>query len=226
MTIAVEGTPQDISTDLTGATPSFSVDVESGCNTAMLNWAFWGGTVPTGINSVTLNGVSPDEQVTVDTATVGSGEGSASGLHLWYDPATGARTLAATFDAAESEGRVALFTCLSGVDHAVGVLDSDTDHNVEGNAVTLTLTGLTAGDVVFKYDQRFADPEVVPSNSAGWTSIATVTNNTEAARLASIVATGSSQACPAEDESYSNVSAAALRAAAEAALSAVAWIKG
>jgi hypothetical protein len=212
MALAVVGTPQDISSSLTGANPAaFNVTWESGANAGAFSWSWYNGTAGHGLASATLNGVTADESFEIPTA---SGDQNATGVSAWYNIAAGTRSLDVAWDAAPAEGPSAAFTCYSDVDTTAGFLDVDAANETGTTACSVTLTGIAADDLVTKFDQRFDSGETPPGNTTSWTSLLTGGINSEGFRLASIVATGTSQACPSENDNYSTVVAWAFTEAA------------
>jgi hypothetical protein len=199
------GTPQAIvwNTDLDPA--GQSVTVETGATAAYFMWATWpSGATGVGLASITLDGNAPDEILEIGE---GAFDESATGVAVWFNPATGIKTLDLAWDDAPAEGPVSAFFCTVG-GSTTASRDKDVAQGAAAAAVSVTLTTVS-GDLVVKWDQRLSGT-TPPANTAGWTSLLTQNNNSESARLASIVATGSTQVCPSEDENYSTIVAVAI----------------
>jgi hypothetical protein len=205
------GTPVEI-TWAAGADPAGqSITIPADATAVYMFWTFFHATDGQGLLTATLNGASPNQTLEVATGT--PTDASATGVAVWYNPATGSKTLDVAWDIAPSEGSTTAVIFVKDGDTAAW-RDADTDHDETSNAVTVTLTTVV-GDLVIKMDQRYdATPDVFPSLSAGWTNKLTGSNVDENFRLSSISATGSTQVCNSEDEAYSTMVAVSIPAAA------------
>lgn len=196
---SVVGTPVAI-TWAAGANPaSQNVTPPAGCNAVVMLWSYLQGTVGAGLLSSTLNSVAPDQVFELPDA--GSNT-QATGVAVWYDPPTGsAIALDVEWDVNPTEGP------LTGV---VFVQDADTAGYRDADAVctggptqqSITLTTVS-GDLVIVLDQRYLTPE--PSTEAGYTSILTMSNNSQFGRVRTIVASGATQTAATQDTNYSSV---------------------
>lgn len=159
-----------------------------------------------GLASATLNSASPNQTFEVTTQ---SGFFPATGVAAWYNPATGTQSLDVAWDIAPVEGPVCIVAYVKDGD-TTGWRDADGASATGSTAVSVTLTTVS-GDLCIKLDQRY-DPSENPPITAGtgWTSAQTTGNVDEGARLAYISATGTTQACPSEDESYSSICAISI----------------
>jgi len=206
--IGIVGTPQNISTSLAGENPAgFSVTVETGCNAAVWQWAQWPSVDAGGFSSVTLNGLTPDDQDFIQQSV---GDESAAGVHVWYDPTVGSMTLDLAWTNAPVEGAASYFTCLQEVDTGLGAIAIDTAQAAGSATATVTLTGLTAGDFLLGFGEANG---AVPDTSSGWSSVATNSNNSMFGRLQTLTADGSSEdlAVTSASSTYPTGSAVALR---------------
>lgn len=179
-----------------------SVTVPADATACYLLWTYFDGGTGNGLQSATLAGNAPDEVFEVP----GGAATSAAGVAVWYDPPTGSQTLDVDWDATPSEGPTSSFVCTKG-GNTTAARDIDGAAGTSTGAVSVTLT-TQAGDLVLKHDMKFDTP--APSNTGGWTSLLTGSNNTEFFRLASIVAAGATQVCPSEDEDFSTIVAIAI----------------
>jgi hypothetical protein len=189
-----------------GANPAGQSQTVPSDATAAINfWAYYTGADGNGLSTITLDSVSPVSSHETPTAAT---DQTGTGVSIWFNPATGSRTLDPAWDAAPEEGPTGMIAYAKGVDTSAW-RDADADNQDGATASSVTLT-TQVGDIVFKYDQRFGTP---PSLSAGWTNCGTTSNNGEGARLSYIIATGTTQVCASEDENYSSVCAISIPAA-------------
>jgi hypothetical protein len=212
---AVIGTPVEVDW-AAGATPAAqSVTVPSGATAAYMFWSMYGTGTGDGLASVTLNGNAPDEVFEVpDEASFVMG----AGVAVWYEPASGAQNLQPVWDSAPFEGPTTAFVCVED-SNIVGWRDADAANN-STTQQTITLTTLS-GDLVLAYDAKF---NATPDNEAGYTSLLTVSNNSEFGRLRSIVASGATQAASTQNTDGSGIVAVSIPDAASGAQNAVAWL--
>jgi hypothetical protein len=178
-------------------------------------YAFAGGysdgnenTLPT----FTLAGAAPNQTVNKSGlgATLTSGGGA-----VWYNPPTGTQSLTISWsDGAIGNGPNCIVAYVKGGD-TTSWRDADATNAPAADAVSVTLT-TASGDLVLKFDQRVGS--AAPALSAGWTNAQTQVNvGGDSARLSTISASGATQVCNAEDESYSLVVAVSIPAAPVAA---------
>ena len=210
MAATLTGTPVAINW-AAGANPAGqSVTIPSDATAVYMFWAYDGiDANGHGLASATLNGASPSQTFEIPTA---AGFYPATGVAAWYNPATGSQTLDPAWDIAPVEGPVTIVAFVKG-GSTTAWRDADADQDITTTAVTVTLTTVS-GDLVIKFDQRYDALENVPSLSAGWTNGATGGNVDEGCRLSYISATGTTQVCNSEDESYSSIVAISIPEAA------------
>jgi len=182
-----------------GSNPSAqTATVPSGCNTVVVKWAYYdSGGSGYGLASLTLDGDNAD----FSTEDPGNGNVTGLGVNVWYNPSIGDLDLDPAWDESPNQGPICCIWYLQDVDTATGHIDVDIDQATTGGDASVTLTGLESGMLVLKLDTR--DQSSAPGNSSGWTSDETQTVSGMSGRGAHIVATGSSQNCPSENESYS-----------------------
>lgn len=186
-----------------------SITIPSDATAVYMMWAYDGVDANGhGLASATLAGNSPSQTFELPTAT---GFNPATGVAAWYNPPTGSQTLDVAWDIAPVEGPTCIVAFVKDGD-TTAWRDADADQDVDANAVSVTLTTV-AGDLVIKFDQRFDGSENPPSLTSGWTSGATGGNVDEGCRLSYISATGTTQVCASEDESYSSIVAISIPSA-------------
>jgi len=196
------GTPTAV-TWASGADPAGqSITIPSDATAVYMFWAYYVNPDGHGLLSATLNSASPDELFEVPT---GAADAPAVGVTAWYNPSTGSQTLDVAWDTAPVEGSTCIVAYVKGGSTTAW---RDADGQVGDGTAALSVTLTTAtDDLVLKMDMRFGTP---PSTSAGWTSSQTHANNGEGAKLSYIVATGSTQVCNSEDESWSGLCAISI----------------
>jgi hypothetical protein len=183
-----------------------SVTIPADATAVYWFWTYYNSVAGNGLNTVTLNGVAPNELLEVATAAT---DQPATGVAAWYNPATGSRVISYTFDATTTEGPVSAIAFVKD-GNTTAWRDADAANEQATNACSVTLTTV-AVDLVIKFDQHFS-AGTPPSLSAGWTNGVTGTNNNEACRLSYISAVGATQVCDSEDDEYSTVSAISIPA--------------
>lgn len=200
MAASVTGTPVELTST------SQSVTVPANAKAAVFTWSYWNASSGQGLASATLNGVAPD--AAVESATgAGGADATATGIALFLAPATGSHTFAHAFDATQTEGPTRTLTFLT-ADGAIALRGSLQAANASGaGAASVSLTGLTAGDLALAHDQKFG---ASPANQSGWTSLATGSNNSEFWRVRSIAAAGTSVTASAQGPNYSSIAAGAF----------------
>lgn len=200
MAAVTTGTPIAV-TWAAGADPAGqSITIPADATAVVMCASYWESTAGRGLASATLNGAAPSRtgQLTVGQLIIYA---PATMYAIWDAPATGSRTLDVAWDAAPYEGPTTLVFFVKDCDVA-STWDIKLDHNQGSTAVTVTLT-TTSGDLCVAFDTR--EGAAAPANSSGWTSLQTQVNNSYAARLKSISASGSSQIVNSEDEAYSGL---------------------
>lgn len=185
-----------------------SITIPADATAVYMFWTYYTSADGNGLSSVTLNSVSPDQTFEIPTAATDQG---GTGVAVWYNPATGSRTLDPAWDASPTEGPVTIVAFVKDGD-TTAWRDADADNQDGSTACSVTLTTVS-GDLVLKFDQRYDTSNNPPALSSGWTNGATTDNNSEHARLSYISATGTTQACNSEDEAYSTVVAVSIPAA-------------
>jgi hypothetical protein len=211
MAAILTGTPVAV-TWAAGANPAGqSITIPSDATAVYMFWTYFVAAAGNGLASATLNGVSPAQTFEVETAPT---DQSATGVAVWYNPATGSQTLDPAWDASPTEGSTCIVFFVKDGDTAAW-RDADAANEQGTNACSVTLTTVS-GDLVLKFDQRFDVAETVPSLSAGWTNGQTHGNVDEGARGSYISASGSTQVCNSEDEEYSTIVAVSIPSGAPA----------
>lgn len=207
MAATLTGTPTAVAW-AAGADPAGqSITIPSDATAVYMFWSFWNVGNGHGLLSATLAGNSPAQTHEYPTEL---SEQAGTGVAAWYNPATGSQTLDVAWDASPTEGSTCIVAFVKDGDTAAW-RDADAQNTASTSANSVTLT-TAAGDLVIKHDQKF--DATAPGTSAGWTSAQTQTNNQESARLSHISATGATQVCDSEDESFSSIVAIAIPAAA------------
>lgn len=206
MAATLTGTPVAINW-AAGANPAGqSVTIPSDATAVYMFWAYDGiDANGHGLASATLNSASPSQTFELPTT---AGFYPATGVAAWYNPATGSQTLDPAWDIAPVEGPTCIVAFVKGGD-LTSWRDADADQDLDATAVSVTLTTV-AGDLVIKFDQRFDGSENPPTLSAGWTNGATGGNVDEGCRLSYITASGTTQVCASENESYSSIMAISI----------------
>jgi hypothetical protein len=207
MAAVLTGTPTAV-VWASGINPaSQNITIPADATAVYMFWAFDGVDANGhGLASATLNSASPNQTFELPTQ---AGFYPGTGVAAWYNPSTGSQALDVAWDIAPVEGPVCIVAYVKDGDTS-SWRDADADQDIDSNAVTVTLTTV-AGDLVLKFDQRFDGSENPPSTAgSGWTSAQTTGNVDEGARLAYISASGTTQACPSEDESYSSICAISI----------------
>ena len=212
MAATVTGTPAAIAWQTATANPTpQNVTVAADATAFYMFWSYYANASGHGLASATLGGVAADDTFEVP----GTSSLTATGVAVWYNPSTGTKSLDVSWDQAPVEGPTTTVICTKGGD-TTAWRDADGDANTEANAVSVTLTTV-AGDLVIKHDQLWNNDtfSTVPSLSAGWTNGVTFGQSpyVESARLSYIAATGATQVCDSENESYSTVVAISIPAA-------------
>lgn len=205
MSAILTGTPTVI-TWAAGATPaSQNITIPSDATAVYMFWGFYDSTAGNGLASATLNGASPSQVYEIPSNT---GDQSATGVAVWYSPATGSRALNVVWDSAPILGPGTIVAYVKDGSTS-SWRDADAAQASGSTAVSVTLTTV-AGDLVLKFDSELNNP---PSLSSGWTDGGTQTNNVRGFALSSISATGATQVCDSEDENYSSLVAISIPAA-------------
>jgi hypothetical protein len=184
-----------------------SVTIPSDATAVYVFWGFdVGSPAGLGMASCTLAGASANE--TIESAFEATSP--IGGLRIFYNPPTGSQTLDVAWDVAPDYGPTTIVAFVKD-GNTSAARDIDANVAAAGNANTVTLT-TESGDLVLKYDQHYDTDEVAPALSASWTNAQTTGNLDEAARLSYISASGTTQVCDSENESYSLVVAVAISA--------------
>lgn len=211
---ALTGTPTNVAFGA-GINPAGqSITVPADALWVGMFWAYYvGSPTGSGLASVTLGGVSPTAVFEVP----GTIDTTRSGLAYWNNPATGSLTLDPAWDTAPSDGPLCTVAYVTAANVAGAPRDIDGDNDANATAVTVTLTTV-ATDLVLKYDVRFSATS--PALTAGFTAAQTQVNvNSLSSRLSTIAATGATQVCAAEGESFSTLVAVSIENAAGGATS-------
>lgn len=187
-----------------------SITIPADATAVYMFWSYAVGASGHGLSTVTLNGASPSQ--TFELASVSTYE-CATGVAVWYNPATGAQTLDPAWDIAPEEGPSTIVVFVKDGD-TTAWRDADAAHATSTTAVTVTLTTVS-DDLVIKFDQRYnGNTAGAPALSAGWTNGQTQTANVESSRASYISATATTQVCNSENEDYSSIVAVSIGPAA------------
>jgi hypothetical protein len=214
MAATLTGTPTAINWGSgTSPTPQ-DVTVPADATAVYFFWWYYSGEGLEALTSVTLGGTAVSQSFSIPRA----GFTGACGVSAWYSHATGTQSVAPTFaDTVGSIGPGSFVAYVKDGD-VTAWRDADAAHADGGTAVTVTLTSVS-GDLVLKMDGQLTG--AVPSTSASWTSAQTQAYNGASSKLSYIAASGSTQACDAEDENYSSVVGISIPAAAGSSIAAV-----
>jgi len=187
-----------------------TIAVPSDCTAVYVFWRYYSTSNGVGLASMTLAGSGYNEAY--EDARNAAFESSA-GVAAFYNPSTGNQTLDPAWDVEpDAASQLCTVVYVKGGD-TTGWRDADAVNNAGTGALSITLT-TESGDLVLKYDTRYGTG-TPPANTSGWTSL-TTQGNTDGydSRTASIEATTTTQACPAENENYTNIVAIAVKAGA------------
>ena len=208
MAVELTGTPV--------AWTSGDITVPDDATAVYMFYAGWGSSLT--LSSATLETVAAD----AIHKLAASGDASATGVAVWYNPTTGSnRTPALTWSTTVGEGPVVIWAFVKGGDTSAW-RDVDSAHNTSTTAVSVTIDS-NSTDLVLKFDQRYGhDDSTYPATSSGWTSRQTLANNKEYSRLSSCNSPGASTTvCDSETEYYSTIVAVSIPAASGAGASVV-----
>lgn len=192
----VTGTAEAVTLTANSATLTIPADATA----VYVGWSYYNATGAKGLATATLNSVAASQTSTLQTAAT---DLVAAGVLAWYAPATGARTLTMTFDAATTEGPNIIAVYVKGGELSA-YRDVKSAHGNSSAALSVSLTTVS-GDLVIKWDQRNDAAATPPATSAGWTSVASQNLNSEHMNAETIPATGSSLTVVSEDENYSTL---------------------
>jgi hypothetical protein len=190
------------------ATPSTSITVPSGATHVLFLATWWRDASTSALSSISLTDGTLENSY--DYSETGAFAGfSRAASRLWAVSSIGSKTLAATFAAAPEDGPCAFVVYL---DEAPTVIDAEAIGNSGSDiSLSVTLTGLNAGDFVFSVDTR-DNNTTPPGNQSGWTSLQTAAHVLESGRLRYIEATGSSVTSTSQPTvSWAHVIATAVR---------------
>jgi hypothetical protein len=196
---------------------SGTITIPATCTAVYFFWSYFNSTSGQGLASATVNSASPDQ--TGEVATAG-GNLSAAGVAAWYSPSTGSQAYSFSFDAARTEGPTRVFVYVKDGD-TTAWRDQDAAANSSTNAVSVTLT-TQSGDLVLMADQHFSDtaPGTPPSFTSAGVQEA---QNGESVKVSYITASGSTQACDAQNENYTTVVAISIPAGASVTYTMESW---
>lgn len=208
MAAVLTGTPVAV-TWAAGIDPAGqSITIPADATAVYMFWTFFHGTAGSGLASATLNGNAPDQ--TFEIANGGT-DLTATGVAVWYNPATGSQTLDPAWDIAPTEGPTTIVAFVKDGD-TTAWRDADAAQGTGGGAVAVTLTTV-AGDLVLALDQKYG--ATAPTAMGGsWTSAQTATNNSESCRLSYITAAGTTEVCTSQAVDYSTMVAISIPAGA------------
>lgn len=188
-----------------------SVTVPASCSAAVVFGSYGTVTASSGWTGVTLNSLSPD--VTIDL-TLGELVASAwpVGGWVWWNPASGSRTLAMSADNAFTSESV-MIAYVQDSDTAA-VRASGIDHELSTTS-SVTLSSIVSGDLILSYSGMYSESaSQFPDLQSTFTSEQTVDVGQAGGRLSSKTSTTTSQAVTnsgtASPESFDNLSVAAF----------------
>lgn len=208
MAAVLTGTPVAI-TWASGANPAGqSITIPSDATAVVMCAAFWASTQPSGLSSATLNGNAPSRNGQLETGQL-TGDAPATMYAIWDAPATGSRTLDPAWTVSPDEGPTCIVFFVKDCDVAAN-WNIQLDHDEAGSAVSVSLT-TESGELCIAFDAKEGS---APSNSSGWTSAQTHSNNSYASRLKYISASGASEVVNSENEAYSGLIGFAIPAGA------------
>lgn len=206
MAALLTGTPTVITWAASATPASQNITIPSDATAVYMFWGYYDSTAGNGLASATLNGASPSQVYEIATNT---SDRSATGVAVWYNPATGSRSLNVVWDVLPVLGPGTIVAYIKD-GNTTAWRDADAGNANGSTAVSVTLDTIS-GDLVLKFDSTLNGPA---SLSSGWTDGGTQTNNVRGFRLSYISASGAIQVCDSEDENYSALVAISIPVAA------------
>jgi len=190
----------------TGTDPApVNITPPANCNAVVIMWSYLHFT-GAGVSTMTLDSNSFNESF---EGTWASGNRN-GGVHVFHSPATGsAISLDVTWDTAPQEGPTVTAVYIEDYDQT-GYRDADGANTAGAAACSVTLTTVS-GDIVIKHDSNDTDLGI-PALSSGWADLENGNGpQSEDYRTSTITATGSTEVCDSETESYSQIIAIAIK---------------
>lgn len=189
---------------------AIGVTVPVGTKLAILFTAYFAAAAGNGISTATLNSVSRDLLHQTLTAPTNL---SSTSIAIWKDPAPGSVNVDVSWSALPTEGPTSAIAFIGDSEWPLRDFDSAANESANANSVTLDTR---VDDLVLMFDQHFNTAESIPATPAGFTSLETVGQVDEGARLSYRYATASTQACTSQDLQYSTVAAVSIAALTKA----------
>ncbi len=186
---------------------SGTVNITSNATGFYWTGTFYHSTPGLQVTALTLNGAAPSQLFQVSTA---AGDQTCTYGAAWYNPPTGAQTVAITYPQVPIEGPTNIFTMTNNGNtsawrSAVGANETDTDP-------CSTTSPTAVNDIIIVHDQRFNSGGGTPptTTAPGFISYETNSDNNEGARASWIQATSATQAIVAQDVRYSTLLAISI----------------
>ena len=201
----VLGTPAEIVWASGGSPAAQNITPPAGTKLVCVQWSFYVGTNDSSVSAITLDGNAPDQIFQINTVTP---DNIATGVAIWKNPPTGSPIpLSIAFTTGPTEGPITTVTylarCATG-----GWRDADAAH-VNGATQQTINVDTKPEDLVLVLDQKYLSP--LPANEAGYTSLRTLSNVQEFARLRFIIADDLSMAASTQDTNYSSIVGVVIR---------------
>lgn len=210
MAAVLTGSPVAINWAAGSAPAAQNITIPADATAVYFFFEYYEGVNGFGINTVTLNGASPNQLSEIVNLGSPNFE-SCTGVAVWYNPPTGSRSLQVTWDTNPGEGPSCAVAFVKDGD-TTAARDIEHGHGGGTTAVSFALT-TAAGDLVLKFDRRYdGGGSTPPSLSSGWTNGVTCINNSSSSRLSYKTAAGSSETINCEDENYSSATAISIPA--------------
>ena len=131
----------------TGAAPAAqNISIPSGTTAVYVFWSYWAAGT-NGLNTATLDSSSPSATKEVETVT----DYPAAGVAVWYNPGTGTKSLAITWDASPSEGPSSIIAFVGGGDTTSW---RDADAQSHPTDISFSIDS-SASDLILKYERRY-----------------------------------------------------------------------
>lgn len=184
------------------ATPAAqTITIPADATAVYLFWFYYANSDGAGLASATLNGASPGQ--TFELPMQLAGNESPTGVAAWYAPATGARSLAVTWDAVPIHGPNCVAVYVKDGD-ITAWRDADADA-ASGTANAQTILTTAVDDLLLRLDTRYDTSETPPALQSGWTSGATGGQVDYGSRFSYRTAAGTSETLDCPDDQWPSV---------------------